>query len=302
MKGLSTYLSYDHLPTYLLLLVHLLTVNCSPAPAPLARSEDAWLAVINGGTAPQARPDPLQVRQDTEQYQFEQTGGLGEHHPVERVAEQALDVQQVYDRVPQQQNRREHIQTVERLAQQPPLQQQLQPQLPPRVVQQQSAQPQTPVGREPVRQFQRQPQRSRKPVQPPRLGHAPRPGQVQRPGQVPRPGFGKNRKKKPTGIIGHIGSAVHGVVEHATCATANLITDEKMKDEKFIRFQLDCALGRGPCDVIGNKIKILAPEVLAGRCPPPCDECTQKQIRRVMTELSQRFPREFQEMMIKIRG
>ena len=49
-------------------------------------------------------------------------------------------------------------------------------------------------------------------------------------------------------------------------------------------------------------ILVLAPEVLAGRCPHPCDECTKKQIRKVMTELSQRFPREFQEMMTRLRG
>ena len=42
---------------------------------------------------------------------------------------------------------------------------------------------------------------------------------------------------------------------------------------------------------------VLAPEVLAGRCPRPCNECTKTQIKRVMAELSQRFPRRFQEMM-----
>ena len=41
----------------------------------------------------------------------------------------------------------------------------------------------------------------------------------------------------------------------AQCAASNFITDEKMKDDKFIEFQLNCALERGPCDDIGNKIK-----------------------------------------------
>lgn len=44
---------------------------------------------------------------------------------------------------------------------------------------------------------------------------------------------------------------------------------------------------------------VLAPEVLAGRCPRPCNECTRAQIQKVMTELSQKFPREFQEMINK---
>jgi len=317
MKGLSL---SPVLSTGLLLLVHILTVNCSPASSPQARSEDAWLAVINGGTGAQAQPDALQARQaqDTEQYQFEQPVGLGVRQPIERVAQQPIDrvsqqpidrisqqpidtVPQPYDRVPQQQTGREAQQPVERVAQQPVVQQQFQAQLPEQIVPQQSVpQPQQPVVREPVRpgQLPRQPQRP-----PPRQPQRPRrPGQVPRPGQRPRPGFGNNRKKKPTGIVGSITGAIDGVVKGATCAATNLITDEKMKDESFIRFQLNCAMGRGPCDEIGNKIKILAPEVLAGRCPPPCDECTQKQIRRVMAELSQRFPTEFQQMMRKIRG
>ena len=41
--------------------------------------------------------------------------------------------------------------------------------------------------------------------------------------------------------------------------------------------------------------------MLAGRCPHPCNECIKKQIRKVMAELSQRYPREFQEMMGQLR-
>ena len=41
----------------------------------------------------------------------------------------------------------------------------------------------------------------------------------------------------------------------AQCAATNFITDEKMKDTEFIQFQLNCAMGRGPCDEIGDKIK-----------------------------------------------
>merc|ERR1719489_594758 len=256
----------------LLVLLHLLTVNCSPAGQ--ARSdEDAWLAVINSGSTQAQEPDP-QARQDTELYQFEQPEGLGGQQPVgrveqqasERAAQQPIDiVPQTYGIVPQQQQRR------------PPPQQR------------------APVQRLPPQQ--RLPQNS--PIRPGRPG-PPRPGQG-------RPGFPGNRRKptKPGligGAIGAVGGAIGGVVKGAQCAASNFITDEKMKDEKFIEFQLNCALERGPCDDIGNKIKILAPEVLAGRCPPPCTECTRKQIRRVMTELSQKFPREFQEMMGKLRG
>jgi len=273
----------------LLLVVPQLTVPGSSSPASQSRSEDAWLAVINSagpGADQQARQD-----QDTEQYQFEQPGS-GLQQPIDRISQQPIErvsqAQQPVDRVPQAINEREPQKPVERLSQQPIVQQQFQPQLPQR--------PQRPVPqqqqiREPLRpgQFQRKPQR---PIQRQRPG----------PGRRPLPGPKNNRGKKPGGIIGQLTGAVDGIVKGAACTATNIITDEKMKDEDFILFQLNCARGRGPCDEIGNKIKILAPEVLANRCPPPCDKCTQKQIRRVMSEVSQRFPTEFQEMMRNLRG
>jgi len=304
----------------LLVLLHLLTVNCSPAGQ--ARSdEDAWLAVINSGSTQAQEPDP-QARQDTELYQFEQPEGLGGQQPAgrveqqasERAAQQPIDiVPQPYGIVPQQQEQ----QPLERFAQQPVDQQQPQPQQQPQQFQPQVPQQQRvpiPQQRVPPQQQRRPPPQQRAPVQrlPPQQRlpqNSPiRPGRPgpPRPGQG-RPGFPGNRRKptKPGligGAIGAVGGAIGGVVKGAQCAASNFITDEKMKDDKFIEFQLNCALERGPCDDIGNKIKILAPEVLAGRCPPPCTECTRKQIRRVMTELSQKFPGQFQEMMGKLRG
>merc|ERR1712128_362 len=293
MKGMYAKLSCCPVSTGLLLvLVHLLTVNCSPA-AQARSDEDAWLAVINSGSG-QALESAPQARQDTELYQFEQPESLGVQQPAGRV------VQQASERAAQQ--------PIERFAQQPAVQQQqqFQPQAPPpqrapapqqRVPQQQQRLP-PPQQREPAQQ-QRLPQQN--PVRPVRPGRPgpPRAGQKQR----PRPGLPGNRRKpsKP-GLIGGAIGAIGGVVKGAQCAATNFITDEKMKDTEFIHFQLNCAMGRGPCDEIGDKIKILAPEVLAGRCPYPCDECTKKQIRRVMTELSQKFPGEFREMMTRLRG
>merc|ERR1712128_240404 len=318
MKGMYAKLSCCPVSTGLLLvLVHLVTVNCSPA-AQARSDEDAWLAVINSGSG-QALESAPQARQDTELYQFEQPESLGVQQPAGRVVQQASEraaqqpidiVPQPYDRVPQQQLIREQEQQpIERFAQQPVVQQQqqFQPQAPPpqrapapqqRVPQQQQRLPPPPQQRETAQQ-QRLPQQN--PVRPVRPGRPgpPRAGQKQR----PRPGFPGNRRKpsKP-GLIGGAIGAIGGVVKGAQCAATNFITDEKMKDTEFIQFQLNCAMGRGPCDEIGDKIKILAPEVLAGRCPYPCDECTKKQIRRVMTELSQKFPGEFREMMTRLRG
>merc|ERR1711881_74545 len=263
-------------------ILTILTVNCSPAGQ--ARSdEDAWLAVINSGSSQPQEPeydyDP-QARQDTELYQFEQTEGLGgqqQQHaqqPVDRFAQQPVpqqQPQQFQPQVPQQQ----------RVPVQQPRVPQQQPRIPP--PQQRAPQQRLPSRRPgPPRPGQRLP---------PGRGGPPRPGQG-------RPGFPGNRRKptKPgliSGAIGAIGDGIGGVVKGAQCAASNFITDEKLKDEKFIRFQMDCALDLVQCDDIGKKIKILAPEVLAGRCPPPCNECTRKQIRKVMTELSQRYPGRF---------
>jgi len=102
-------------------------------------------------------------------------------------------------------------------------------------------------------------------------------------------------------VVSGVQNVASGVANGVSCAATNLITDDKLSDDDFIRFQMDCASNRGPCDDIGRQIKILAPEVLAGRCPAPCNPCIKKQIRKVMSQLSQKYPRRFQEMMADLR-
>merc|ERR1712127_17193 len=146
------------------------------------------------------------------------------------------------------------------------------------------------------------PQRFQQPVQRPQR---PRPQQRPRPGQGPprqgrppvRPRPGRRPTTSAPGILDKIRDASNNALNGVVCSGSNILTDAKLKDEDFIKYQLDCARNIGPCDDIGEKIKILAPEVLAGRCPRPCNECTRSQIKRVMAELSQKFPREFQEMI-----
>ena len=62
-------------------------------------------------------------------------------------------------------------------------------------------------------------------------------------------------QKEDAGIIGNIVKGVSDVFQPATCAATNFIAEEKLKDEAFIRSQLDCAMGRAPCDDIGRQIK-----------------------------------------------
>jgi len=117
------------------------------------------------------------------------------------------------------------------------------------------------------------------------------------PGRAPPP---PPAKKKEGGILDTVVNGVQNVASGLTCTATNLIADEKLNDDKFIRSQMDCAMNRAPCDEIGRQIRILAPEVLAGRCPAPCNPCIKNQIRKVMSQLSQRYPREFQQMMAQL--
>merc|ERR1711936_1285039 len=128
-------------------------------------------------------------------------------------------------------------------------------------------------GSQPVSQSQPQ-----APVQPP----PPRPQQFQQPQRpIQRPPTRRPGRRTTTsrGILGSavdaVSSAVGGVGDRLSCTGTNILTEAKLRDEAFIKFQLDCAMNVGPCDEIGEKIKILAPEVLAGRCPRPCNECTK---------------------------
>merc|ERR1719195_1793029 len=125
-----------------------------------------------------------------------------------------------------------------------------------------------------------------------RVGVAPPPPPQRRPPPPP--------PKKEPGLLDTVVQGVNSVLNPVSCAATNLITDEKLKDETFIKSQMDCAMNRGPCDDIGKQIRILAPEVLAGRCPAPCNPCIKDQIRKVMSQLSQKYPREFQQMMASL--
>merc|ERR1712080_782314 len=164
------------------------------------------------------------------------------------------------------------------------------------------SQPQAPVQPPPRPQQFQEPQRPLQrppPRRPPGPQRFPQGPPRRRPTRRPRPGQRRTTTSKGilAGAVDAVSSAVGGVGDRLSCTGTNILTEAKLRDEAFIKFQLDCAMNIGPCDEIGEKIKILAPEVLAGRCPRPCNECTKTQIKRVMAQLSQRFPRRFQEMM-----
>merc|ERR1712172_253888 len=97
----------------------------------------------------------------------------------------------------------------------------------------------------------------RRPGPPPQQGPGPRPFQggpppppLRRGPPPPRPA------KKDTGLLGTISEGLGNILSPVSCAATNVITDNQLKDEKFIRSQMNCAKGTGPCDQIGKQIKI----------------------------------------------
>ena len=43
----------------------------------------------------------------------------------------------------------------------------------------------------------------------------------------------------------------------------------------------------------------MAPDIIRGGCPPPCDQCKKKQIQKVMATFSAKYPKQFQLMLQK---
>jgi len=119
--------------------------------------------------------------------------------------------------------------------------------------------------------------RPRPPVRPPPRGPARRP-----------PGPPPPRRPKPSRP---------GLIDKIKCKAVDLGSDLRLQDENFVRTQLDCVLGEGPCDELGAEIKRMAPDILRGICPPPCDECKKKQIQKVMSTIARKYPKEWSQMV-----
>ena len=68
------------------------------------------------------------------------------------------------------------------------------------------------------------------------------------------------------GAVDAVSSAVGGVGDRLSCTGTNILTEAKLRDEAFIKFQLDCAMNVGPCDEIGEKIKSKLPTQWKTKC------------------------------------
>ena len=44
----------------------------------------------------------------------------------------------------------------------------------------------------------------------------------------------------------------------------------------------------------------MAPDIMKGLCPPPCDECKKKQIQKIMSTIARKYPKEWNEMVQQV--
>lgn len=125
----------------------------------------------------------------------------------------------------------------------------------------------------------------------------PPPGFQRRPRPRPRP-----RPSQGGSVLGSIGSRISNFGSNIKCAAEDAAANVKLNDRSFIKQQVQCVLDQGPCDDIGRSIKLLAPEVMKGRCPPPCDPCKQKQIQKIMATLSKEYSQEWGQILNQFNG
>lgn len=138
-----------------------------------------------------------------------------------------------------------------------------------------------------------------------------------RPRARPRP-----RPARPAGssILGSVTKGVASLGDRIKCAAEDLYAEQQLGDKQYIRQQLDCVLNRGPCDENGTLIRSecyscrgrasegrthvnghislagMAPDILRGLCPRPCDECKRNKIRKAMAVISREYPREWSDI------
>ncbi|XP_059061533.1 uncharacterized protein LOC131854434 [Achroia grisella] len=82
---------------------------------------------------------------------------------------------------------------------------------------------------------------------------------------------------------------------------ADTVLDDALNDKRFIQRQLKCALGEGPCDPIGKRLKTLAPLVLRGACPQ-CTPQETKQIQRTLSYVQRNYPQQWAKIVRQYAG
>lgn len=71
-----------------------------------------------------------------------------------------------------------------------------------------------------------------------------------------------------------------------------------LKDSRYIKKQLTCALENIKCDSVGRRLKSLAPLVLRGNCPQ-CSPDETLYIRKVLSHVQREYPVEWSRLLQK---
>ncbi|XP_013183862.2 ejaculatory bulb-specific protein 3 isoform X2 [Amyelois transitella] len=80
---------------------------------------------------------------------------------------------------------------------------------------------------------------------------------------------------------------------------SDLQLDRTLTDRSTMQRHLKCALGEGPCDTLGRRLRTLAPLVLRGACPQ-CTPHETMQIRRTLAFVQRNYPWEWARIITHI--
>nr|UDM59697.1 putative chemosensory protein 4 [Corcyra cephalonica] len=72
--------------------------------------------------------------------------------------------------------------------------------------------------------------------------------------------------------------------------------ERTLNDRSTMLRHLKCALGEGPCDAVGRRLRTLAPLVLRGACPQ-CSIEETLQIRRTLGIIQRNYPWEWAKIV-----
>ncbi|CAH1397025.1 unnamed protein product [Nezara viridula] len=84
-------------------------------------------------------------------------------------------------------------------------------------------------------------------------------------------------------------------------AVSDEALETALKDRRYLTRQLKCALGEGPCDPVGRRLKTYAPLVLRGTCPK-CSPQEVRQIQQVLSHIQRNYPKEWSKMLKQYAG
>ncbi len=169
-----------------------------------------------------------------------------------------------------------------------------------------------PIPQQRFEEQQQQQVRPRPPLPPPK--HNERPPPPPPPPRRPRP----PPRRRPGGVLVTLG----GIANNIKCKAEDIAVDMQLDNEEYVRQQIDCVLGEGACDDLGGTLKrkfckflilflildlfllilVMAPDILKGHCPSPCNQCKKAQIQKVMSNISRKYPKEWNKMIKKVQA